>query len=288
MTHINKKESKNINLKSIITRIGNKSKYIKYFEKYIPRDYNTYIEPFVGSGSLLLYLKPKKFIINDINKELIDIWKLLKDDPKYLINKVKLFRNKYLKLTTNEDKLIFLKNETEKLNNMKYSINKSILWLTLNRMSYRGSLNISKNKFKFGSINNINDIIPIIFKIEFSNRILNINNYFINNKNNKIYNKDYKEILKKAKQGDFIFLDPPYLCKLNDYNYNTNENINNNFIIELYNECKKLDHKNVKWMMTQKNTKEIKYIFKEYKIRKYKIYRIFQGKYEYELFITNY
>ena len=39
---------------------------------------------------------------------------------------------------------------------------------------------------------------------------------FLNSKKGKIYNEDYKKILKKAKQGDFVFLDPPYI---EDHNY---------------------------------------------------------------------
>ena len=55
---------------------GNKSKQLKYLTKEIPAQYNTYIEPFVGSGALFLYLEPKKWIINDLNKYNYKIWKL--------------------------------------------------------------------------------------------------------------------------------------------------------------------------------------------------------------------
>ncbi len=47
-------------------------------------------------------------------------------------------------------------------------------------------------------------------------------------KNIKIYNKDYKEIIKTAKSGDFIYLDPPYIHDTNNpiiYNNKNEENI---------------------------------------------------------------
>jgi DNA adenine methylase len=104
-----------------------------------------------------------------------------------------------------------------------------------------------------------------------------------------ILNKDYKEILKKTKKGDFVFLDPPYV-EDHDYrfNYNKDEKLNNKFIYELYKEIKKLDNKGVKWMMTQADTKEIKDIFKDYNIKKFKVYRHITKSYVYELILMNY
>ena len=52
-------------------------------------------------------------------------------------------------------------------------------------------------------------------------------------KNGEIYNNDYIEILQKAKSGDFIFLDPPYIEE-HDYkfNYNKGEVLDQNFLNE--------------------------------------------------------
>jgi DNA adenine methylase len=152
-----------------------------------------------------------------------------------------------------------------------------------------GSLNIYKNKYIISSINkNKNNIVPFMNGIWYFELIKKIS-FFINNTEGKIYNKDYKEILKKSKKDDFIFLDPPYMgFGKTTYDYNFNYESSLGFLKELYDEVKKLDKKQVKWMMTQENTKEVRDTFKEYKIRKYKVYRIFLKKYVYELFITNY
>lgn len=61
-------------LKPLIKWSGGKSDEIKIFEKYFPDNYDTYIEPFIGGGSVYFYLNPKKAIINDIHKELIDFY----------------------------------------------------------------------------------------------------------------------------------------------------------------------------------------------------------------------
>ena len=76
------------NVNKAIRRSGNKSKLVKKILPFIP-DYNgTYIEPFVGTGAVFLNLEPQKWIINDINKELIDAWKLVRDDLDFFINEI--------------------------------------------------------------------------------------------------------------------------------------------------------------------------------------------------------
>ena len=55
-------------LKPIIKWSGGKSDEIKQFVKYLPNNYDTYIEPFIGGGSVYFHLAPKKAVINDVYK----------------------------------------------------------------------------------------------------------------------------------------------------------------------------------------------------------------------------
>jgi DNA adenine methylase len=278
-----------IKLRTFISRMGNKTRHIKHFINYIPKDYNTFIEPFVGSGALLLHLKPNKWIINDINKEIIGLWLIVLNSLDYILKYLKNFGNKYTKIKTIEEKVIYMKKLTEKLNNLNECNEKYVLWMILNHTQYRGTLVIKNNKYIFNTINNASHNIPFLIKEKYFNLLKNINQY-LNGTSGKVYNTDYKNILKKVKENDFVFLDPPYLeLKIYDkHKYNFDTNLTIKFLKELYDEVKKLDKRNVKWMMTQENSKEVRDTFKEYKIRKYKVYRTFLKKYVYELFITNY
>jgi DNA adenine methylase len=64
-------------LTPLIKWSGGKSDEIKMFEKYFPDNYNLYIEPFIGGGSVYFYLNPDKAVINDIHKELIDLYQCI-------------------------------------------------------------------------------------------------------------------------------------------------------------------------------------------------------------------
>lgn len=70
----------NTSLKPIFKWSGGKSAEIKNFIKYLPPDYNIYIEPFVGSGALFFYLNNTniKNIINDVHKENITFYQQIK------------------------------------------------------------------------------------------------------------------------------------------------------------------------------------------------------------------
>lgn len=57
---------------------GGKSRLLTHLTKYIPPSQDikgTYIEPFVGGGSVFFYLKPSNAILSDLNSDLIELYK---------------------------------------------------------------------------------------------------------------------------------------------------------------------------------------------------------------------
>lgn len=61
--------------------VGNKQKQAPDIIKHFPKEYNLYIEPFLGSGGVLGTLSPAKAIAGDIFKPLMEIWSMLENDP---------------------------------------------------------------------------------------------------------------------------------------------------------------------------------------------------------------
>lgn len=268
--------------------MGNKTRYLKHIVPHIPKEYNTYYEPFVGSGALFLHLQPKKWVINDLNKDLINCWNSVKNEPETIIDIFEMFGKKF-KPMSKERKLEYCKNITAQLDKMSYDVGRASMFMLMKYCVYMGIL-IFKNQFRFHNLDMniyINNKYHFLNSINYNN-LFNVSSYLKSGKG-YFYNKDYKIILNKTKEGDFVFLDPPYLEEHNyQFNYNKNEKVNDEFIIELYKELTKLDKKKVKWLMTQADTKEIKNVFKEYTIKKFKVYRNSKKKYINELIIKNY
>ena len=124
-------------MKTFIKWQGNKSKHINKFIQYIPEFTGTYIEPFVGSGAMLLYLQPDKWIINDLNKDLINIWKSVKNFPEEIINNFEEFGSTFKKLSKKE-KLNMCKEITKTIEKKKYNIERASIFMLMKYCSYMG------------------------------------------------------------------------------------------------------------------------------------------------------
>lgn len=276
-------------LKTFIKWQGNKSKHLRHLTPYIPDDYNTYIEPFVGSGALFLHLQPKKWIINDINKDLINCWKQLEDNnADKIIDYFKEYGKK-LKRLSKDNKLQYCRELLKVMEKRKYDVLRASLFMFLKYCVFLGNIMIN-NKFVFKGLE-LNIFVNnnyTFLKQTYFDKLKNVEEY-MQNSNGKIYNKSYVDILNKAKENDFVFLDPPYFEEKNyDFNYNKDEQIDIKFLSILHTQLRKLDKRNVKWMMTQADTKVVRETFKSYKIKKFKAYRIASKSFSSELIIMNY
>ncbi|MEG1821247.1 MAG: DNA adenine methylase, partial [Malacoplasma sp.] len=69
--------------KPFVKWAGGKRQIIDKLKQYVPDDYLTYYEPFIGGGALFFELSPKNAVINDSNFELMNVYKILCDHEKY-------------------------------------------------------------------------------------------------------------------------------------------------------------------------------------------------------------
>jgi DNA adenine methylase len=65
--------------------VGNKYRFANQIVATFPDRFNTYIEPFVGTGAVLATLLPQKAIASDALRPLIEFWDLVKHDPRSLV-----------------------------------------------------------------------------------------------------------------------------------------------------------------------------------------------------------
>ena len=103
-------------MEPIIKYRGGKSREIKQFQQYIPRDFDTYIEPFLGGGAVYFYLEPKNAILNDVNEKLMifynevrDNYDVLKDELGSIQEEYELNQNEYRKMKKGNNRNIVRK-----------------------------------------------------------------------------------------------------------------------------------------------------------------------------------
>lgn len=271
-------------MKTFIRWNGNKTKYLKHIVPHLPNDYGTYIEPFVGSGSLFLRVQPHKWIINDLNTDLVNCWHYVMHSPGRIVSHVKKFE-KILSVMTLDEKKAFCSRITESIPELQHGFRRSLYFLFIKHVAYMGHIFV-RNRFMFPGFTNK----PIhLFTDAFTKELYDISK-FMKGSDGLIYNDDYKNVLKKAKKGDFVFLDPPYIER-HDYQFQYNDgqsNISSSFLTGLKSEAYKLSKRGVMWMMTQANTKDVREAFKEFRMIEYPVYRYQARQWTKELLIMNY
>src|SRR4030067_1218215 len=181
-----------VSIKPFLKWAGGKTQLISKLSKYVPLDYNKYIEPFVGGGAFFFHLNPEKAIISDSNEELIITSTSVRDNAEELIQILEGYKN---------DKSFFY--QIRALNPQNLSeIERAARLIYLNKACFNGLYRVNKQgqfNVPYGERNR-----------EFLNRELLLDSSkFL--QTTKILHADYLETLNKfAEKGDFIFLDPPY------------------------------------------------------------------------------
>jgi len=245
---------------SLLAYVGGKYKLKKKIIEHIPIDYIkknkvNYYEPFVGSGAIVSYLNELdilqgKIIINDLDSELINIYKILKDKSQrdIFINKIKKIEFIFDNLKTDKKRKKYFNDLKIEYKNCSDKNKKSLLKIIISKKSYSGIINST-----FSYLNH-----RVLTKT--LNPIINL----LDNKNIKIYNKDYRFILNKVKKGDFVYMDPPYNVKdvKQFYKYIFSEDD----FISFFNFLDKLNMMGVLFLVSLNNDEWVKEKLKKYKI----------------------
>ena len=189
--------------KPFVKWAGGKRQIIDKLKKYVPDEYNTYYEPFVGGGALLFELAPKNAVINDYNKELINVYNCIKDSNKF--EKMCKELNHH-ETEHSEEYYYYIRNLDRDKNKFKRlaDYKRAARTIYLNKACFNGLYRVnSNNEFNvpFGKKVKVNT---------YEGQNLGIVCGYLNYNNVKMMSADFEEAVSDAKEGDFIYFDPPY------------------------------------------------------------------------------
>lgn len=257
---------------------GGKQKAINQIINYLPTTFSEYREPFVGGGSLFIYLQQKyphlDFWINDLNQELFLFWKccqLQLDNLVTEISKIKTYHTDGRKLFE-----IMAHADTVNLSELE----RAVRFFVLNRITFSGT--IESGGYSEQSFHKR-------FTESSIERLANLHNIF---SHVQITNLDYSEVIHQSGDDVFIFLDPPYFKATKSRLYGKRGELHTSFDHHRFaSEMKSCSHK---WLITYDDSPEIRqnfdfaYIYSwemQYGMNNYKQAAAEKGQ---ELFITNY
>ena len=280
--------------KPIIKWVGGKTQLLDTILKKFPKKINNYHETFIGGASVLfglLHLKSMNQIeiegeifAYDLNERLIHLYNYIKNEKQQLYLQIFKYFHDYDKKEPDDKETFYYKCRDDFNTLEKNDIKSSALFVFLNKTGFHGVYREnSKGKFNvpYGHYKKTPKFMSKEQFYKLSDLIQCVTFMCLS----------FKESLKKAVDGDFIYLDPPYapenntsFTKYNKAGFTIDDNK------ELFNTIKNM--KNVKFLMSNANVELVQNSFQEYTKKEVTarraIHRNNPGKTTTELLIQNY
>ena len=264
---------------------GGKKQLLDRLEERMPETYGQYYEPFIGGGALLLDVQPKNAIVNDVNEQLLNVYRQLKADAEAVISilngldAVECNKEHYLK--------------------MRAEYNKKIAAHILDAEC--AALTIWINKHCFNGLYRVNS--KGLFNVPYNNKVggasmseenLRGIGAYLNSGDIEIREGDFEAACADVRAGDFVYFDSPYIpvsetASFTDYRKDGFSYEDHRRLADLF---RRLDAAGVKIMLSNHNVDLVYELYDGFKIEAVDVKRAINrdaskrvGK---EVIITNY
>lgn len=230
-------------IKSPLRYPGGKSRAVDLISTLVP-EFDEFREPFLGGGSIFIYLKQKfpnkKFWVNDLHFSLFKFWKMCQHDVMVVIEKVYEWRHKF---SNGKELHTFLTDNMASFNDLETAA----AFFIFNRVTFSGtsesggySEQAFQGRFTESSIHRLEHFGKVI-------------------QGATITNLDFQKLIEQDGKNVFLFLDPPYYSATKSALYGKNGNLHKGFDhIRFAETIKKCNHK---WLITYDDSEYIRELF---------------------------
>ena len=258
-------------MKPVIKWVGGKQSVMVHFEDLIKNNLkpgSTFYEPFAGGLAATLALEHPNTVVNDLNSELINMYKVIRDNPEELISELKCFQNSH-----NTEFYYHVRNldRTDTLSRIS-DVAKAARTIYLNKTCFNGLYRVnSKGQFNSPIGRTASGKTPDIVQEDL---ILEMSRFL---KTVQFHNGHYADCLAGATEGDVIFLDPPYdtdeAIKSEGFVGYQKEGWTRKDLEELKTICDELSIRGCKIILTNNDTEFVRELFKDYNFREIEVKR---------------
>lgn len=183
----------------VVKWVGGKRQLLPQILPLIPKRMSAYCEPFLGGGAVLFALQPRRALVNDLNQDLITVYRVIKEDADALIEHLSRHENTpeyfYRIRDLDRDKEAYAAlSDVEKASRLLY-LNKTC-YNGLFRVNASGAFNSPYGHYRRPNIVN-------------EQTIRGVSRYF-NSCDITFFSEDFAAVLEQVPKGGFVYLDPPY------------------------------------------------------------------------------
>lgn len=183
-------------MKPFLKWAGGKRWLVRRYPQLFEIDFDRYVEPFVGSGAVYFHLQPENAVLSDVNAALVNVYSAIQSDYRrvwaHLLGHARNHNDDYYYEVRSKN----FRSDASRAAQFLY-LNRTC-WNGLYRENLRGEFNVPRGT-KDTVIFDDDDFAAV------SDALANA----------KIKSGDFEKTLKGVKDGDFVFIDPPYTVKHN-------------------------------------------------------------------------
>lgn len=226
---------------------GGKTRLLSKILPHVPAEFGRYHEPFLGAGAVFFAVAHRAkngCQLADLNEELINVWTIVRDRPDAFLRALKHYEGKDSERDYYRVRKTNPKGSTSRAARFFYLNQTS--WNSLWRVNRWGVFNVPWGARPFRGIQRV--------ELKRTSRAL---------QNVQIDHRDFRESLSHVQGGDFVYLDPPYLpvsdtSKFSGY---TERRFRLGDLTELAELCLEMSKRNVKWVLSNRDTPRVRELF---------------------------
>jgi DNA adenine methylase len=183
-------------LKPFLKWAGGKRWLTAKYSNLIPKNFNRYIEPFLGGGAVFFHLEPKVALLGDANSELIEVYSALKSDWKAVVHYLTVHHKHHSPEYYYRVRATIPKIKAERAARLIY-LNRTC-WNGLYRVNLKGDFNVP-----------IGTKLDVLYEDDDFRRVAKTL------QNAELLCDDFEFLVDRAREDDLVFVDPPYTVRHN-------------------------------------------------------------------------
>lgn len=184
---------------------GGKSQLLGELVRRAPRRIDTYFEPFVGGGAVFFALNadpalaPRRAVLNDLNRDLVTVYEVVRDDVERLVERLGALASPYLEADEGGRAERYYA-ERERTPSDRLDLAARFIFLNktcfngLYRVNRRGEFNVPHGKYRRPKILDCDGLRAASAALA----------------NTELTSVDFEESVDAARPGDFVYFDPPF------------------------------------------------------------------------------
>ena len=241
---------------------GGKGQLLSQLTPLFPTTFGHYFEPFLGGGAVFFSLQPLSAVLSDISSELVNVYLVVRDSAEELIGQLSPHKNEsehYYRVRAQDPKTLSQLERAARL-------------IFLNKTCYNGLYRVNrKGQFNVPFGRYANPTICDERQLGAASRALH---------GAEITQGDFATMLQRARQNDFIYLDPPFhpLSQTASFTSYAQDGFDEDAQRRLAQTLRNLDARGCLWLLSNSDTPFIRELYQGFAIARLEARRAINSK----------